>query len=260
MQISLEGRRVLVTGGSSGIGQAIAIACAGSGADVLFNYHADEKGAKHTAAEIEKLGRKAIYVQADVADRKSVAAMFKRMDAAFGGVDVLVNNAGVDGEKADTADIDPDAWTRIVNINLHGTFHGIREAVPRMKRQGSGVVVNITSVHDRVCWAGQSAYCASKAAVSMLSQSLAMELGDSGVRTVCVAPGAIKTDINEDVWSDPEKYADLKKKMPIGRIGTPEEVASVVVFLASDAASYVTGETVYVDGAMTNYPAFLHGG
>ena len=260
MHITLEGRRVLVTGGSSGIGRAIAVACAGSGADILFNYHSDEEGARHTAAEVEKLGRRAFYAQADVADKASVADLFKKMDAELGGIDVLVNNAGIDGDKADTADINPDDWTRIVHVNLHGAFYGIREAVPRMKAQGSGVVVNITSVHDRICWAGQSAYCASKAAVSMLSQSLAMELGGSGVRTVCVAPGAIRTDINQDVWDDPEKHADLKKKMPIGRIGTPEEVANVVVFLASDAASYVTGETVYVDGAMTNYPAFLHGG
>ena len=260
MQISMDGKRVLVTGGSSGIGRAVAVAFAGSGADVLFNYHSDEEGARDTAASIEKLGRRAVYVQADVADHGSVASMFERMDAELGGIDVLVNNAGIDGDKAATAEIDPDAWTRIVGVNLHGTFHGIREAVPRMKAQGSGVLVHITSVHERIPWAGQSAYCAAKAAIGMLSRSLSLELADSGVRTLCVAPGAIRTEINEDVWSDPDKLDDLKQKMPIGRMGTPEEVADVVVMLASDAASYLTGETVYVDGAMSNFPSFMHGG
>ena len=182
------------------------------------------------------------------------------MDEAFGGVDILINNAGMDGDKAAVHEVDPDDWTRVVSVNLYGTFYCSREAVTRMRKQGDGVILNITSVHEFVPWTGQTAYCASKAAIGMFTKSLAQELADSGVRALCVAPGAIKTDINKDVWSDPEKAKDLNEKIPMGRIGTVEEVADLVIALVSDMGSYVTGTTVLVDGGMATYPSFMKGG
>ena len=260
MQITLTGKRVLVTGGSSGIGQGIAIAAGKAGAKVGVGYRSSEDGAKRTKQVIEDAGGEAVLLHADVAKPDAVAEIFTKMDDAFGGVDVLINNAGMDGDKSPLHEIDPDDWTRVVSVNLYGTFYCSREAVTRMRKQGDGVILNITSVHELIPWTGQTAYCASKAAISMMTKSLAQELADSGVRTLCVAPGAIKTDINEDVWSDPDKAADLNTKIPMARIGTIDEVADLVITLISDVGSYVTGTTVFVDGGMTTYPSFSHGG
>ena len=155
---------------------------------------------------------------------------------------------------------DPARWRRVLDINLVGAFLCAREALRRMVAQKSGVVLGISSVHELIPWTGFSAYTASKAGMSMLIKTLAQEAAPHGVRVLAVGPGAIKTPINANVWNDPKLYADLLEKIPLRRMGTPEEIASMVVFLVSDAAAYVTGTTIFVDGGMLDYPDFQHGG
>jgi NAD(P)-dependent dehydrogenase (short-subunit alcohol dehydrogenase family) len=152
------------------------------------------------------------------------------------------------------------AWRKVIEVNLFGAFYCAREALKRMVPQRSGVVLSTTSVHEEIAWSGYSAYTASKAAVGMLTKTLAQEAAPHGVRVLAVAPGAIKTPINRAVWSEPSSLKDLQNKIPLARLGEPEEIAHMVVMLVSDAAAYVTGRTIFVDGGMTDYPDFAHGG
>jgi glucose 1-dehydrogenase len=253
----LRRRKALVTGGSSGIGEAIARSLAAAGARVAINcaHHLGE--ARKVA---RSLGPKSLAIRADVSDPAEVAAMFRKLDREWGGIDILVNNAGIDGKPARAWEGDPAEWRKVIGINLFGPYYCAREALGRMVPRRRGVVVNITSVHEEIAWTGYSAYTSSKAAVGMLTKTLAQEAAPFGIRVLAVAPGAIKTPINRSVWSDPAGYQDLLKKIPLGRIGEPEEIGAVVAFLASDAAGYVTGRTVFVDGGMTDYPAFAQGG
>jgi glucose 1-dehydrogenase len=260
MEIRLTGKRALVTGANSGIGRAIALALADAGARTGVNYLGHEEAAREVVREITHAGGMGLTLHADISDAEQVAAMFTEIDRAWGGLDILVNNAGVDGERAATWDAQPDQWRAVVTVNLVGAFLCAREALRRMVAQRSGVVLNITSVHERIPWSGYSAYTASKAGLSMLTQTLAQEAAPQGVRVLAVAPGAIQTPINQSVWSDSAQLADLLTKIPLGRLGRPDEIARMVTVLASDIASYVTGTTVFVDGGMTLYPAFAHGG
>jgi glucose 1-dehydrogenase len=260
MDLRLDHKRALVTGGSSGIGAAIAVALADAGAKVAINCMSHPAAADALVQTIMQNGGDAISVQTDVADPVAVAAMFRQIDAIWGGLDILINNAGIDGPRAMGWDADFAAWRKVIEINLFGTFHCAREALRRMVPQKSGVVLNTTSVHEEIAWAGYSAYTSSKAAVAMLTKTLAQEAAPHGVRVLAVAPGAIRTPINRDAWSDPKALPDLLEKIPLNRLGEPEEIARVVVMLVSDAASYITGRTVFVDGGMTDYPAFAHGG
>jgi len=211
-------------------------------------------------AELRGTGAEAIGVQADVSDAAQVGAMFGELDRQWGGVDGLVNNAGIDGAGALAWDADPQAWERVLRINLYGSFLCAREALKRMVPQRSGVVLNMSSVHERIAWSGYSAYTASKAGLAMLTQTLAQEAAPSGVRVLALAPGAIRTPINQNVWGNPDTLRDLLTKIPLGRMGEPEEIARVAAFLVSDLASYMTGSTVFCDGAMSDYPEFAHGG
>ncbi len=260
MEISLKGKRVLVTGANSGIGASVAAGLAAAGARVGVNYVVHPEAADAVVARIRQAGGEAVALEADVAEAGQVAAMFAALDRAFGGIDVLVNNAGVDGPRAPAWEADPAAWERVLRIDLVGAFLCAREALRRMVAQRAGVVLNLTSVHEKIAWSGYSAYTAAKAGASMLTKTLAQEAAPFGVRVLALAPGAIRTPINRSVWSDAAKLSDLLAKIPLGRIGEPEDVARVAAFLVSDAAAYVTGSTVYVDGAMTDYPDFAHGG
>jgi NAD(P)-dependent dehydrogenase (short-subunit alcohol dehydrogenase family) len=260
MNIKLEGKRALVTGGSSGLGAAIAVALAEAGAKVAVNYVAQAGPAELMVQSIVEKGGHAIAIRADVADPKAVADMFRQIDAAWGGIDILINNAGIDGARALSWEADLTAWRQVVEVNLFGTFHCAREALQRMVPAKSGVILNTTSVHEEIAWSGYSAYAASKAAASMLTKTLAQEAAPAGVRVLAIAPGAIKTSINRAVWSDPRNLADLLDKIPLDRIGEPDEIARMAVVLVSDAASYITGRTIFVDGGMTDYPSFAHGG
>jgi NAD(P)-dependent dehydrogenase (short-subunit alcohol dehydrogenase family) len=257
VDLNLKGKRVLVTGGNSGLGAAMARAFAGEGARVAINFVADANEAGRLAAE---LGPEALAVQADISDAAAVGTMFGKLDAAWGGIDILVNNAGIDGVRAQAWEIAADAWARVVAVDLIGTFHCARQALIRMVPQGAGVILNISSVHEAIPWSGYSAYAASKAGLAGLTKTLSQEAAAHGVRVLAIAPGAIRTPINRAVWDDPAGYADLIAKIPVGRIGTPDEIANMALVLASDIASYVTGTSVFVDGGMSDYPAFSHGG
>jgi glucose 1-dehydrogenase len=260
MMIKLEGKRALVTGGNSGIGAAIALALAEAGARVAINYLTHPKDTTKLQRTITEGGGQSLALKANVTDPAEVASMFRKIDAKWGGIDILVNNAGIDGPRAMGWTADLDAWRSVIEVNLFGAFHCAREALKRMVAQKSGVVLNLTSVHEEIAWSGYSAYTTSKAAVSMLTKTLAQESAPYGVRVLAIAPGAIKTPINRAVWSHSKSLRDLEGKIPLRRIGEPEEIARMAVVLASDAASYVTGRTVFVDGGMTDYPSFSHGG
>ncbi len=260
MDISLKDKRALVTGGSSGIGLGIATALAEAGARVCVNHSGTREKAEEAVRALSAHGVACIQHEADVSDPAAVAAMFAAIDDAWGGLDLLVNNAGIDGPRAMAWEADPEQWHRVLRVNLFGAFLCAREALRRMVPQKSGVVLNVTSVHEKIAWAGYSAYVASKAGLALVTQTLAQEAAPAGVRVLALAPGAIRTPINQSVWSDPEGMKDLLTKIPLGRIGEVSDVANMAVFLLSDAASYVTGTTVFVDGGMTDYPDFLHGG
>lgn len=260
MNISLDGKRVLVTGGNSGIGEAIAVCLAEAGARVAINYVTHPEAAQSLVQRIQEQHGIAMAIMADVSDFEAVAKMFESIDTAWGGIDILVNNAGIDGGHAFGWETDIGAWRNVIEVNLLGAFYCAREALQRMVPQKSGVILNVSSVHEEIAWSGYSAYTASKAAVGMLTKTLAQEAAPNGVRVLAVAPGAIRTPINRSVWSDPGNLRDLLEKIPLGRIGDPEEIAHMVVVLVSDIASYVTGRTIFVDGGMTDYPDFAHGG
>ena len=260
MELNLKDKRVLVTGGDGGLGSAIAKAFAAEGARVAINYRGKPDAADRLVADFEARGGAALAVPADVTDAGAIEKMFARLDEAWGGIDVLINNAGVDGKPGKGWEIDVAAWAEVIDVNLKGAFLCAREALKRMVKQRSGVVINTSSVHEVIAWSGYSAYAASKAGLSMLAKTLAQEAAPFGVRVLSIAPGAIKTPINRAVWSDPKGLEDLNAKIPFGRMGTPEEIAGMAVVLASDVASYVTATSLFVDGGMTDYPDFAHGG
>jgi NAD(P)-dependent dehydrogenase (short-subunit alcohol dehydrogenase family) len=260
VNVSLDGKRALVTGGSSGIGRAIAETLAEAGARVAINYHRHPEEAQEVVQRIKGQSGEAMAMQADVSDATAVAAMFSQIDEALGGIDILVNNAGIDGPRAVAWEADLAAWRKVMEVNLFGAFYCAQQALKRMVPQKKGVILNISSVHEVIAWSGYSSYAASKAALGMMTKTLAQEAAPSGVRVVALAPGAIKTPINKAVWDHPASFEDLLAKIALNRLGTPEEVARMALVLVSDVASYVTGRTVYVDGGMTNYPGFAHGG
>jgi len=263
----LAGQRALVTGASSGIGRAIAIAIAEAGAKVVVNYSRDKDGAQRVLAEIASGGGEAIAIRADVSREDDVQAMFRETLAAFGSLDLLVNNAGVQKD-APFLDMTLQDWERVVAINLTGQFLCAREAAREFVRRGvvpalscsSGKIIFISSVHDTIPWAGRANYAASKGGLSMLMKTAAQELAEHKIRVNAIAPGAIRTPINRSAWETPEALASLMKLIPYGRIGTPGDIARAAVWLASDAAEYMNGTTLYVDGGMTLYPEFRSGG
>ena len=260
MHISLDGKIALVTGASGGIGEAIARALAASGAAVAFHYSSHAEGAETNARAIVDAGGRAMPVKADVADAASVQSMFDAVERELGAIDILINCAGIDGKQAPSWEIEPDDWKKVIDVNLYGSFYCSRLALKSMVARKKGVILNISSVHEVIAWSGYSAYTASKAAVSMMSKTMAQEAAPFGVRVLSLAPGAIQTDINRAVWSDKEQLKDLLTKIPLGRMGKVEDIADMVTVLVSDVGGYVTGTTLFVDGGMTDYPEFAHGG
>lgn len=260
MEIHLTGKRALVTGGNSGIGAAIVDELSAAGAKVAINYVNHGDAAQQMAQAIWDKGKEAITVEADISDPAAVEQMFKTLDNTWGGIDILINNAGIDGTEAHGWDMSVEDFQKVIHINLLGNHYCAREALKRMTAQKSGVVLSTSSVHEIIGWTGHSAYTASKAGVGMMNKTLAQEAAPYGVRVLSLAPGAIKTPINKNVWDNKAGLDDLLEKIPLGRIGEPEEIARMAVVLVSDVASYVTGRTVFVDGGMTDYPDFAHGG
>ncbi|PYB69012.1 glucose dehydrogenase [Thermoplasma sp. Kam2015] len=260
ISIDLTDRVVLVTGSSSGLGESIARYMAQAGAKVVVHYRTGKDRAEKIVSEIKAAGGKAIALGGDVSNKEEVRNLFLSIDKAFGPIDILVNNAGIDGKRGLVGDDNTDDWEEVIGVNLMGPYYCAREASKRMKPRKTGVIINITSVHEYVPWSGYSAYCSAKAGLSMFTKTLAQELSDFNIRVVAIAPGAIKTPINKDVWGNPESLKDLLDKIAMPRLGEVDDIGRVAVFLASDLASYITGTTVLVDGGMALYPDFKHGG
>lgn len=260
MNIDLSGKRALVTGGNSGIGKAIVRALGEAGARVAVNYVAQPDAAEQLVSQLQENTIDAFAVKADVADAGQVHDMFREIDDRWEGIDILVNNAGIDGGRSLSWEIEAADWKKVLDVNLIGAFQCSREALQRMIPQKRGVILNMTSVHEEIPWTGYSAYTASKAGLSMLTRTLSQEAAPHQVRVVALAPGAVKTPINKEVWSDPQNRKDLLEKIPLGRIGETGDIAGIAVVLVSEVAGYVTGTTVFVDGGMTDYPDFSHGG
>ena len=263
----LAGQKALVTGGSSGIGRAVAVALGGAGADIGVNYRSGEGEAQEVVAAIKQKGSSAIAIQADVAKEDQVQAMFARMCEAFGTIDILVANAGLQQDAAFEA-MTLQQWNTVINVNLTGQFLCCREAVREFKRRGvrreiscaAGKIICMSSVHDTIPWAGHVNYAASKGGVMLMMKSIAQEVAPYRIRVNSISPGAIRTPINRQAWETPEAYAELLKLIPYKRIGEPEDIARAAVWLVSDEADYITGTSLYVDGGMTLYPGFEAGG
>ncbi|AEK58089.1 MULTISPECIES: glucose 1-dehydrogenase [Acidithiobacillus] len=260
LNIDLHGRVALVTGASGGLGRAIATTLAAAGARVAVHYGKDAKGAAGVVADIRQQGGEAEAFGADVADANAVADLVGAAHRHFGALDILVNNAGMDGPRQLVGADKPDAWQKVIAVDLLGPYYCARAAVSLMEQARRGVIINVTSVHEFIPWEGYSAYASAKAGLSMFTKTLAQETADRGIRVVAIAPGAIQTPINASVWGNPDSLKDLDQKIAMGRLGRPEEVAQVIAFLASDLASYITGTTLAVDGGMLIYPDFRHGG
>jgi glucose 1-dehydrogenase len=264
---SLAGQKALVTGANSGIGRAVALALGHAGADVVVNFVSREEEATKVVEEIRRCGANAIAHRADVSKEAEVQGMFARMQEAFGAVDIVVNNAGLQKDAA-FVDLSVEAWDLVMNVNLKGQFLCAREAVRAFMRQGirkeiscaAGKILCISSVHDIIPWAGHVNYAASKGGVMMMMKSIAQEVAPQRIRVNSISPGAVRTPINMDAWSTPQAYNSLMHLVPYKRIGEPADIGRAAVWLASDESDYITGATIYVDGGMTLYPGFETGG
>ncbi|MEC5173570.1 glucose 1-dehydrogenase [Chryseobacterium nepalense] len=269
MEISLKNQVAIVTGASSGIGSGIAKSLAAAGATVIVNHSsehsADEAG--KILKEITDAGGNGMIYQCDVSSEEQVVKMFQQVISKFGTVDILINNAGVQKD-AKFTEMTLDQWNTVININLTGQFLCAREAIKEFLRRGidpsrsvaCGKIIHISSVHEVIPWAGHANYAASKGAIRMLMQTLAQEYGADKIRVNSICPGAIQTPINKNAWSTPESMNALMKLVPYNRIGQPEDIGNLAVFLASDQADYISGASIFVDGGMTTFESFSTGG
>jgi len=263
----LKGQSALVTGANSGIGMAVAIALANDGANVVVNYVSHPEAAEAVVKQIENNGGNAIAVKADISKEDEVQSMFQQMFAKYGTIDILVNNAGLQKdspfESMSLAD-----WQLVLNVNLTGQFLCAREAVKEFLKRGivaerssaAGKIICMSSVHQVIPWAGHVNYASSKGGIEMMMKSLAQELAPKKIRVNSIGPGAIRTPINESAWSTPEALNKLLTLIPYGRIGEPEDIGKVAVWLASDESDYLTGTTIFADGGMLLYPGFSTNG
>ncbi len=250
MRWGLEGRIALVTGASRGIGRAIALRLAEEGCDVAINYNMSPEAAGEVVLAVEALERRAIAVHADVSSPEQVEAMAAEATRALGEVDILVNNAGIH-QHLKSWEMAPEDWQRVIDVNLTGSYLTSRLMGPRMADRGWGRIVNISSVVAMSGTDHEAHYAASKAGLHGLTKSLALELSPRGVTVNAVAPGWIRTDMTADATE--EEMVEAMREVPLGRIGEPEEIASVVAYLASPDAAYVTGQVLHVNGGMGLY-------
>jgi len=263
----LKGQRALVTGASSGIGKAIAIALAQAGAEVVVNYRSGDEEAQKVVREASACGSRVLAHRADVSSESEVRAMFARAVEELGTIDILVNNAGLQ-QDARFDEMSLEQWNKVIGVNLTGQFLCAREAVREFKRRGvrpevscaAGKILCISSVHEVIPWAGHVNYAASKGGVMLMMKSIAQEVAPHRIRVNSICPGAIRTPINRSAWDTQEAYDDLMRLVPYKRIGEIEDIGRAAVWLASDQADYITGASIFIDGGMTLYPGFEAGG
>lgn len=246
-------KTVLITGSGRGIGRAIAIKFGQEGANVIVNDLHDDDNAKETISQVQATGAKAVFLQSDISKVENVQSLVKGSVSAFGTLDILINNAGVEIH-APFWEVTEQQYDIVMNVNLKGMFF-LTQAFVQYLKEGKrpGVIVNTSSVHEELPFPNFTSYCASKGAVQMVMRNLAVELGPLNIRINNVAPGAIKTPINADLLSKPKLMSAVQKNISLGRFGDPGDVANVIAFLASEDAKYVTGSTYYVDGGLAHH-------
>jgi glucose 1-dehydrogenase len=264
MMQGLKGKTALVTGASSGIGQAIAIRLAAEGCNVAINYRSQPEAAEATAeaamqqacAQLQNCGVKAIPIQGDVSKEADIIRLVATTIEQLGGLDILVNNAGIQTERL-SHEISGEDFDRVIGVNLKGSFLCAREALKFwLERQIAGVIINVSSVHEIIPRPRYLTYSMSKGGMSNLTKTLALEYADRGIRVNAIAPGATITPINEAWTEDPDKQEEVESYIPLGRAGTAAEMAAAAAFLASDEAAYITGQTLFIDGGLTLYADF----
>jgi glucose 1-dehydrogenase len=263
----LLGQKALVTGANSGIGEAVAMALGQAGADVVVNYVTRPEAAEAVVGRIRSSGREAFAHRADVSQEDQVQDMFREMVSKFGRIDILVNNAGLQRDSS-FHEMTLAQWNTVINVNLTGQFLCAREAVRCFLKTGpvegvscsAGKIICMSSVHQKIPWAGHANYAASKGGVMMMMQSIAQEVAPKRIRVNSIAPGAIRTPINTAAWQTREAYDALMTLVPYKRIGEPIDIARAAIWLASDDSDYVVGATLFVDGGMTLFPGFATGG
>jgi glucose 1-dehydrogenase len=248
--MTLKGKVAIVTGGNSGIGKAIVLALAAEGANIVIDYVADEAATEELEKQVTALGNKAIGVKADVSSVSDLQMLIDSAVRELGRVDIMVNNAGIE-TRTSVLETTEAQYEKVMDVNLKSAFFGTQLAAKQMIAQGGGGrIINITSVHEDWPMPGNAAYCLSKGGMRMLTRQAGIELGPHNITVVGLGPGAVATPINTSTMEDPEKMKTLNAAIPLGRMAQPEEIASVVAFLASDAAGYMTATTVFADGGI----------
>ena len=264
--LGLDGKNVLVTGGSSGIGQAIAVRFGEEGANVGINYLSVLEDARetedmveavqHCKTQVEDCGVETHLVQADVSNANDVEHMVQSTIDALGGLDVLINNAGIQ-ISSPTHETEVDAFDKVIEVNLRGAFLCAREAIRHWRAEDRpGCIINVSSVHQEIPKPKYIGYSCSKGGMQNLTRTLALEYADQGIRVNAIAPGATITPINRAWLDDPEKKRQVEEHIPMGRAGDADEMAALAAFLSSKEAGYITGQTIYIDGGLTLYPDF----
>lgn len=250
----LTGKVALVTGSDSGIGQASAVEFAKEGADVVVTYRHDDQGAGSTRSQVEAEGRRAIVVQVDVSNEDDVVALFDEAISALGGIDIVMNCAGVDASGTNVADLELADFDASIRTNLYGPLLCCRQFIRhRNQRDGRGRIINVTSVHEEIPRAGAADYDCAKGALRNLTRTLALELAEQGITVNNIAPGMVLTPFNQEAIDDPEVLEEQVQSIPMKRAAEPSEIGRLAVFLASDDAAYVTGSTYVMDGGLMQY-------
>lgn len=247
----LDGKIALITGSDSGIGQATAIEFAKEGANVVVTYHSDKEGAEETLKKVEAAGSKGIVLQVDVSDEARVEEMFDKTLERFGTLDILMNNAAMNGQGYRVEDLSTEDWDKAIRTNVYGYFFCVRRFIKIRKQEGGkGKIINVSSVHEEIAAPGTADYCASKGAIKMLTRTLALELAEDGINVNNIAPGMILTPMNKEASDDKQVRDEKTQNIPMKRAGKPEEVGRLAVFLASSDSDYVTGSTYEMDGGL----------
>lgn len=263
----LAGQTALVTGANSGIGEGIALSLGQAGANVVVNFVVNPDDANAVVEKIKSTGSNAIAIQADVSNEEQVISMYQQAISKYGTVDILVNNAGLQRDAA-FHEMTLQQWQKVIDVNLTGQFLCAREAIKEFLKRGvvagrsvaAGKIICISSVHQEIPWAGHANYATSKGGIMLLMKSIAQEYAPHQIRINSICPGAIKTPINQKAWDTPEALNKLLELIPYQRIGLPDDIGKLAVWLASDDSDYITGASIFIDGGMTLYPGFSTNG